>query len=130
LSFTYWLDLSATIPYNTPQTAGVGNYYIMGTNPGTGCYSIAGPVVVSMGPTGIPDELTDNLVIYSYNNTIFIKNCKPNSQVLIYNAIGGLLYNELSTSEPEIITTELQPGIYIVKVVTDKEVKSQKVYIQ
>jgi uncharacterized protein (TIGR02145 family) len=45
LTYTYFTDAAATVPYATPVTAGVGTYYIKGTN-STGCFDIK-PIVVS-----------------------------------------------------------------------------------
>src|SRR5690606_25221232 len=49
LSFTYWSDAAATIPYPTPATAGDGIYYIRGALP-TGCYTVQ-PVTVTVNPS-------------------------------------------------------------------------------
>jgi hypothetical protein len=40
LTFTYWHDSGATSPVADPVHAAAGTYYIKGTVPGTGCYSI------------------------------------------------------------------------------------------
>jgi hypothetical protein len=48
LTFTYWTDAAATIPYATPTTAAAGTYYIKGTS-AAGCFDIK-PVVVSLSP--------------------------------------------------------------------------------
>lgn len=45
LSYTYFTDPAGTVVYSTPTTAGVGTYYIKGTN-SNGCSDIK-PVVVS-----------------------------------------------------------------------------------
>ncbi|KIO52049.1 choice-of-anchor L domain-containing protein [Flavobacterium hibernum] len=46
LTYTYWKDAAATIPYTTPTVSPVGTYYIKGKNDQSGCYDIK-PVVVS-----------------------------------------------------------------------------------
>jgi uncharacterized protein (TIGR02145 family) len=52
LTYTYWTDAAATVPYATPATAGVGTYYIKGTN-SNGCSDIK-PVVVSTNSVVVP----------------------------------------------------------------------------
>ncbi|MFA6129106.1 MAG: YDG domain-containing protein, partial [Bacteroidales bacterium] len=53
LSYSYWLDADATVPFSTPQTAISGIYYIKGTTP-QGCSAI-GPVhVIITNTVGTP----------------------------------------------------------------------------
>ncbi len=40
LTFSYWEDEAATIPYTTPTTATAGTYYIKGFDSSSGCYDI------------------------------------------------------------------------------------------
>ncbi|WP_456420419.1 choice-of-anchor L domain-containing protein, partial [Lutibacter sp.] len=47
LTYTYWEDELATIPYTTPTQATAGTYYIKGADPVSGCSDIK-PVVVTV----------------------------------------------------------------------------------
>lgn len=72
LTFTYWTDAAATIPYATPTAAGAGTYYIKGSL-GAGCFNIK-PVTVSInaaptpaitGPSPVCQSSVGGTVIYS-----------------------------------------------------------------
>jgi len=131
LLYTYWLDISATLPYSTPHTATQGDYYIKGTIETTGCYSIAGPLTVVINPgTNVTDPTTDQLQIYAYDNQIHILNCEQNSKIYIFDLLGCEKYSGIVKSQHEIINSNLKTGLYIVKVSNKKEVKSWKVIIR
>lgn len=130
LTYTYWLDAIATLPFITPKSAEAGNYYIKGIDDYTGCYSIAGPVIVTANTTGIPTDEIDRINIYSYNKQIHIDNCKPNSQIHIIDMSGRQVYIGISTTNNETISSNLKTGLYIVKIVSNQIVKSQKILLQ
>jgi hypothetical protein len=75
----------------------------------------------------------NNFKVYSYDNSIFIQDNDPKGskgKIFVYDMIGRQmmqqeLYNEAITR----INTNLNKGIYIVSIKTDKGVYNQKVYI-
>lgn len=67
LTLTYWTDASATVPYTTPTTAGVGTYYIKGTTAG-GCFTIK-PVVLTASPAPTPVITGPDPVCLSVNGS-------------------------------------------------------------
>lgn len=68
LTFTYWTDAAAIIPYTTPTTATAGTYYIKGTS-AAGCFDIkpvvvtitAAPTVIITNPPAVCGTSTANL---------------------------------------------------------------------
>lgn len=132
LSYSYWLDSYATIPYLTPQTALAGNYFIKGVVQTTGCFSIAGPVavIINSSTTIAPSLLTDEVSVYSFENQIHINNCEPGSTIAIYDIVGIQCYLGISKSNNEIIISSFKTGIYIVKIINNHSVNSKKIYVQ
>jgi len=129
LAFTYWLDALATTPFTTPNIAGAGNYYIQGTSNITGCSSIAGPVTV-MVISGIESDSQEKLKIFSFDKNIFVENCKPQSQITIIDMVGHYIYTGVSKSNREVIPCNFKAGLYVVKVVSEQNVKSQIIHLQ
>ncbi|NOU17845.1 MAG: T9SS type A sorting domain-containing protein [Bacteroidales bacterium] len=130
LDYTYWLDAAAVSPYSTPQIAIAGNYYLKGTDINTGCYSIAGPVTVTVNPiTGVDPEGLKGIFIYSNENQIYIINCQSNSEIKIYDMLGRLNYSGFTKSLNEVINCNFKTGFYIVKVLNTQNIKTEKVFI-
>lgn len=129
LVFTYWLDALVTTPFTTPHFAEAGNYYIQGTNNITGCSSIAGPVTV-MVISGIQPDLQEELKIFSYENKVYVENCMPRSQITITDMVGHLTYIGVSESTRLVIPCNYKTGLYIVKVVSEQNTKSQIIHVQ
>jgi gliding motility-associated-like protein len=65
LTYTYWLDAAATIPYNTPATATANTYYIKGST-GNGCFSVK-PVIVGIKPSPVGNAGPDQIVCSKAN---------------------------------------------------------------
>ena len=62
LTYTFWTDASATIPYSTPTSAGAGTYYIKGTTV-TGCYDLR-PVTVTVYELPVA-ETGEDILLYN-----------------------------------------------------------------
>ncbi len=80
---------------------------------------------------GVGENNKGNSNIYSYNNEIFVSSADAIKQVSIYNTIGQLIYN---VNNPQgsfkYSLNGNSTGYYIVKVITDKNVNSEKVFVK
>ncbi len=105
LDFTYFEDENATIPLTNPSAVSEsGIYYIIGTNPITGCSSIA-PVVVQF--VDKPEVIAVHPDCVSGTGSISITS--PIGPDFEYSIDGGLTY------QTETSYTGLLPGTYEVK---------------
>ena len=68
LTFTYWKDSKASIPYNTPTQATAGTYYIKGTT-SLGCYGIQ-PVTVTSFQQPVAHAGPDQILKYQFTATL------------------------------------------------------------
>ncbi len=68
LTFTYWTDAAATIPYSTPTEAPAGTYYIKGTST-AGYYSIK-EVVVTADQLPVANAGADQELNYVFGTTL------------------------------------------------------------
>jgi gliding motility-associated-like protein len=68
LTYTYWTNEAATIPYTTPTTAAAGIYYIKGTTV-SGYFSIK-PVTVTIDPLPVPNAGADQTLYYQTSTTL------------------------------------------------------------
>jgi gliding motility-associated-like protein len=68
LTYSYWLDIVASIPYNTPAAATDGTYYIKGTT-ASGCSDIQ-PVIVTVYLQPISVAGPDQVLEYQFNTTL------------------------------------------------------------
>jgi len=75
------------------------------------------------------EEILEQLNIYAYQNSVFVQNVHSGS-VEIYNILGKLIKQQKMTSDFNNIEVNTSPGYYFVKVITNGQVYSEKVYIK
>lgn len=83
--------------------------------------------------TGIADAAIENINVFSANNEIVIENNNKSiiKQVSVYNTLGQEVKKfEVNSNESTRLTCDLPASNYIVKVMTDKNVGSYKLYIR
>ena len=68
LTFTYWTDAAATIPYATPETAPAGTYWIRGTS--TAGYWTIREVVVTADVIPVANAGPDQVLDYIFGTTL------------------------------------------------------------
>ena len=104
LSFSYYSDASATIPFNSPTAAIGGSYYIKGTNT-TGCYAIK-QVVITYYPMPIVNAGADVVICDkdSTNLTAVVTNTSAPVTYLWEPAIAGGIV------KPTLATTIVKPS--------------------
>jgi gliding motility-associated-like protein len=68
LTYSYWLDIIASIPYNTPAQATEGTYYIKGTTT-SGCSDIK-PVTVTVLQQPVAVAGPDQVLQYQFTTTL------------------------------------------------------------
>ncbi|MCD0476610.1 SprB repeat-containing protein, partial [Flavobacterium sp. EDS] len=81
LTYTYWLDAAATIPYNTPTAATAGTYYIKGKNLVSGC-SDTKPVVVTVSNVVVTEATASHLNVKCFGAST--------GAITLNNATGGV----------------------------------------
>ena len=78
----------------------------------------------------VDDDEQSSLSIYSYQKTVYVNfNKQLTGDIYIYNMAGQLITSRETASGLAHIGLNA-PGVYIVKVVSDKEITTTKVYIQ
>jgi len=78
----------------------------------------------------VDDDEQSSLSIYSYQKTVYVNfNKQLTGDIYIYNMAGQLITSRETASGLAHIGLNA-PGVYIVKVVSEKEISTTKVYIQ
>ncbi len=68
LTYTYWKNQGATIPYSTPATATTGTYYIKGTT--TSLCSDIKPVIVTVRQQPLAIAGPDQILDYQFSTNL------------------------------------------------------------
>ncbi len=77
------------------------------------------------------DEANDNFNIYSSDNILYISGFHSDLDVYIYNVLGEEINRiNLLQSSQHIINLDLATGTYIVKVISDDQAQTEKIFIK
>jgi hypothetical protein len=109
LTYTYWTDAAATIPYATPTAATAGTYYIKGST-GAGCAAIQ-PVVVAVNPLPTPAITGPSPVCVTVGGNTSTYST-PNVAGHTYNwtVTGGTIATGQGTNQITVTWTTAGPG--------------------
>ena len=81
-------------------------------------------------PTGVEEEIAENIEIYSTNNYVIIKGCNHDSSVKIFDVMGKMI-NAANVLADETQLSVNEKGIYIVTIFDkNRVIKSEKVIIK
>ncbi|MDR0427724.1 MAG: T9SS type A sorting domain-containing protein, partial [Dysgonamonadaceae bacterium] len=62
------------------------------------------------------EDIESNVVIYTENNTVFVRNIHPGDKVQIYNTSGSLVVNDVASGNEVSYSLNNGAGVYIVKI--------------
>lgn len=110
LTFTYWQDAAATIPYATPTAAPAGTYYIQGTLVG-GCSNIK-PVVVTANSLPTPAISGPTPVCVSANGaTSQYTTASVAGHTYVWTVTGGTITAGQNTNQISVSWTTAGAGV-------------------
>jgi gliding motility-associated-like protein len=105
LTFTYWTDPGATIPYDTPATAIAGTYYIKGTTV-LGYFNIK-PVIVTIDLLPVPNAGADQTLDYQFST--ILDATLINSETGTWSLVSGT-GDFLNSTDPRTSVSRLSAG--------------------
>jgi hypothetical protein len=83
---------------------------------------------------GDESDLNDYLVIYSNENNIYIRNLLDNSintELLLFNISGQeIMQDKIWIDDMKCISTSVKTGFYIVKLISEKDIFTEKIFLK
>ena len=88
-------------------------------------------LIFALSPLSISNNVKENTNIYSYDNTIYVNSNENIKQIDVYNTLGQLIKSFENKSGSIVVNMNGNvEGYYIVKVITNTNVYSQKVLVK
>ena len=117
LTFTYFIDATATVPYTTPAAATAGTYYIKGSS--GSCFTIK-PVIVTVNPLPVPAITGPTPVCESINGTTATYiTTNVTGHAYIWAVTGGNISTGQNTNQATVIwTTPGSPTVSVTETIT------------
>jgi hypothetical protein len=124
--FIYLKDLKRNIFLNLNQQTSYT--FISTTNDNSERFEL----IFSLTPLSIQENhIVNTTNIYAYDNILYVNSTERVKQISIYNTIGQLIYSTNNTAGSFKYNLNGKTiGYYIVKVITDKNVSSEKVFVK
>jgi gliding motility-associated-like protein len=111
LTYTYWIDQEATIPYRTPADATDGTYYINATT-ATGFISVK-PVVVTVYRTPSANAGADQYLEYKFGTTMNAE-LTHNYETGLWSVISGTgLFSDSSSAKTGVNNLSIGKNIFL-----------------
>lgn len=125
-TYIYLKDLKTNTIQDLNQNA---NYTFVGV---TSDNAARFELIFTLTPLSIAtNQIVNTTNIYSYDNTVFVNSTDNVKQISIYNTIGQSIYSvDKPTGLFQYNLNGNNTGYYIVKVITDKNVSSEKVFVK
>ncbi len=114
-------DLISTVGFNIADAA-ITQRWLLLTEEDVNALNQATPVI------DIENDLNNGVVVYSQNGNLCISNISDESDILVYNISGDLVYQTKTTSST--LKQTLSKGLYIVRVKSNKSQLVSKVVVE
>jgi gliding motility-associated-like protein len=110
LTYTYWVDQDATIPYRTPVDATAGTYYIRAT---TASFSSVKPVVVTVYRIPSANAGADQSLEYKFGTTMNAE-IAYNYETGLWSVISGTgLFSDASSAKSSVNNLSIGENLFL-----------------